>query len=66
LDNLHGWITDPYIPKDGKIVFLVPTQQGVNIKVLLEPSLVQEFEKDTSDKLITAAIWKIDGYKIIA
>ena len=64
-DNLHGWITEPYIPKEGRILLSIPTQQGINVKVVLYPRRIQTFEKDSGEKIIDTTIWKIEGYQII-
>jgi 4-amino-4-deoxy-L-arabinose transferase-like glycosyltransferase len=64
-DNLHPWITDPFIPKDGKIFLNVPTQQGTTAQVLLNPIEVKSFEKILGDKVTSSTIYKIEGFQII-
>jgi 4-amino-4-deoxy-L-arabinose transferase-like glycosyltransferase len=65
-DSHHPWITNPFIPKNGKIILSVPTQQGVNVNVLLNPKLIKNFEYFTGKQTFNATIWKIDGFEVIS
>jgi hypothetical protein len=65
VDNIHGWITDPFIPKEGKILLNVPNQQGTATRVVLYPELVKHFERNSRGWITNATIYKIDGFEII-
>lgn len=65
LDNHHGWITNSFIPKNGKITLEVPTQQGINVLVVLQPSEIITFEKDSGNRIVNATIYQINGFNII-
>ncbi len=64
-DNLHSWITDPFIPQNGIIQLSVPTQQGTKVKTALLPEEIKTFEFSNGKRIINATIWKIDGFHII-
>jgi hypothetical protein len=65
-DNLHSWVTDPFIPKNGRISLQVPTQQGTNVQVVLYPKVIENFEKQSGKRIINATIYKIEGFEIIS
>jgi 4-amino-4-deoxy-L-arabinose transferase-like glycosyltransferase len=64
-DNLHPWITNSFIPKNGRILLNVPTQQGINVQVALYPVMVENFEKKAGKDTFNATIWKIDNFEVI-
>ncbi|MBC8435331.1 glycosyltransferase family 39 protein [archaeon] len=64
-DNIYTWITDPFIPKNGKILLTVPTPQGTNVNVALYPEEIATFEKDSELKTISATVWKIEGFYVM-
>ena len=64
-DNLHSWITDPFIPRNNRILLNVPTQQGINIKVDLYTEEVITFRKIVGEREVNATLWKINGFNII-
>ncbi len=64
-DNLHSWITTPFIPVDGKIFLSVQTTQGTDQAVIIYPVLISNFEKSSGKKTINSTIYRIDGFHLI-
>jgi hypothetical protein len=64
-DNLHTWITDPFIPKNEEILLSIRTQQGKNVNVALAPKLITNFERKAKGRQTNCTLWRIDGYRII-
>ena len=63
-DNLHPWITNQFIPKEGIISLVVSTSIGGTVTVTFFPELIWETEYKKGDMRYNASIWKIDGFSI--